>query len=177
MSSKEEKQPLTYLIGEDSIEQGSSIDVNDESNFTIKTTKLTPFDFVNAINYSKVDLFEIDENTQIRQAHSDSEYVKYIINKSLSYFPDTIMYANLANIHLNNVPNSCHFDFYRLSIPRKKRFSKWGKKIVSDNTRAISEYYNVSIQKAEQIERVLTKDQIDRIIKMLDHGGTTNSTK
>lgn len=167
-----DKSKLTYLLTDDgSIDQGENVDANDESNFIVTPDKRTPFDFINAINTSKVDLFEPDKDTGIRPTVPDSEYVKFIINKSFSYFADTIMYANLANIHLNNVPNSCHFDFYRLSIPRAKRFSKWGKKIVSDNTRALSEYYNVSIQKAEQIERVLTKDQIDKIIKILDHGG------
>lgn len=173
MKTTTTKVPQTYLLGEDgSIDQGLHIDPFDESNFVVNVDKLSPFDFVNAINYTKTDLFDPDSNTGIRETHSDSEYVKFIINKSLSYFADTIMYANLANLHLNNVPNHCHFDFYRLSIPRKKRFSKWGKKVVSEDALLLSSYYNCSIEKAEQYTKALTKEQIDKIRQTMDHGGT-----
>lgn len=172
MKTKQPIKQLTFLLSDDgSIDRGENIDPLDESNFVQKIDKLSPFDFINAINYSKVDLFEPDQATQQRTEHSDSEYVKFIINRSLSYFVDTIMYANLANIHLNNVPNAVHFDFYRLSVPRKKRFSKWGKRLVNDDIEMLSSYYKCSIDKAIQYYAILTNEQLAKIRNKLDHGG------
>ena len=156
-----------YLITDKGIDQGQqTID-----DITIpKTTKLSPFDFINAINNSKRDLF-VDDNG-VFVDHSDSEYVKFIINRQFSYFADTIMFANAANINLNNVPNHSHFDFYRFGIPRSKRFCKWSKKTITDQVTMIAKYYNVSLEKAEQYIKILSKDQIETITRITDHGGT-----
>ena len=166
------KPQLTFLLTENgSIEQGENVDPFADENFVQQIDKLSPFDFVNAINYSKQDLFEPDQATQQRTEHSDSEYPKFIINRAMSYFADTIMYANLANVHLNNVPNNAHFDFYRLSVPRKKRFSKWGKRLVDQDVELLSQYYNCSITKALEYSAILTTAQINNIKQKLDHGG------
>ena len=50
---------------------------------------MTPFDYLNAINQSKENLI-VDEL-------SEKEYVPFVVNKGLSYFPDTILYANEMN--------------------------------------------------------------------------------
>jgi len=172
MKKKETIKNLTYLLTETGdIDTGENVDPLDESNFVQTREKLNPFDFVNAINFSKVDLFPPDESNSIRESHSDSEYPKFIINKSLSYFADTILFANLANMHLNNVPNMNHFDFYRLSIPRKKRFSKWAKRVISPDVKMLADYYNCSYGKAIEYCNVLTSEQINDIRKITDHGG------
>lgn len=168
---KKVELPQTFLLTDNGIEQGDNIDPLDESNFVAQNQKLSPFDFVNAINYSKQDLFEPDPATLQRTQHSDSEYVKFIVNRAMSYFADTIMFANLANIHLNNVSNACHFDFYRLGVPRKKRFSKWGKKLINSDVEMLSQYYNCSLAKALEYSTILTSDQIDSIKQKFDHGG------
>lgn len=166
------KIPQTFLLNDDgSITQGDNVDPLDESNFVQQVQKFSPFDFVNAINYSKQDLFEPDPSTLQRNVHSDSEYPKFIINRALSYFADTIMFANLANVHLNNVPNATHFDFYRFGVPRKKRFSKWGKKLVDQDVEMLSRYYNCSIIKAIEYSSILTAAQISKIKQKLDYGG------
>ena len=47
------------------------------------------FDFVNSINYDKRDLFE--------DPQAEKDYVPFLVNRSLSYFPDTALYANEMN--------------------------------------------------------------------------------
>ena len=81
---------------------------------------MTPFDFLNAINLTKKDL--IAEDPQ-----AEKEYLPYLINRGLSYFPDTILYANEMNQRWE-APNEWQFSFFLNTISRKKRFSKWHKK-------------------------------------------------
>ena len=159
----------SYLLGDEEIGVGSS-KIN-EIIEEVKTKKLSPFDFVNAINFTKQDLFKADSFSGIREYHSESEYARFIINKSLSYFPDTILFANLANTCLTNVPNYSHFDFLRFGITKKKRFSKWAKPIENDDLNLIMQYYQVNREKAEDVLKLLTKDQLDEIKKEIDKGG------
>ena len=78
---------------------------------------MSPFDFLNAINTSKENLFESDP-----QAGKD--YKPFLINRGLSYFPDTIFYANQMNQH-PSLDKDMQFFFFLNIISRKKRFSKW----------------------------------------------------
>lgn len=125
---------------------------------------MTPFDFVNAINYKKIDLMKDDEQ-------AEKDYVPFIVNRTLSYFPDTIMYANEINqrIHLDN---KLQFHYFLNSIRASKRFSKWVKKEGSADLEAVKEYYGYSNEKAEQALSLLSTDQLQIIKERLDKGGT-----
>jgi hypothetical protein len=48
-------------------------------------------DYLNAINYTKDNLFE--------DVAAHGGYVPFVINRSLSYFPDTVLQANEMNTH------------------------------------------------------------------------------
>jgi len=121
------------------------------------------FDFVNEINFGKKNILE--------GGQSDKDYVPFIVNRSMSYFADTVLYANEMNRH-NQLPKQWQFDFLRLSVPKRKRFSKWIKK--TDNSADLSricEIYKYSARKAEEALRLLTADQLDAIKQELDKGG------
>lgn len=127
---------------------------------------MTPFDFLNAINYSKENLF-VDP-----QAVKDYRKGAYIVNRGLSEFPDTIMYANQINQHYY-IPPEWQFSFYLNSIPKKKRFKKgWAKKDAkSDSLKLVMEYYSYSAEKAKQALSVLTQEQVTMIEEKLYKGG------
>ena len=67
---------------------------------------MTPFDYLNAINLTKKNIFAEDPL-------ADKEYVPYIVNRGLSYFPDTVLYANEMNKRYD-APNETR----NLVIPR-----------------------------------------------------------
>jgi len=92
---------------------------------------MNPFDFVNAINFSKKDIIS-QENKK--------NYLPYIVNRQLSYFKDTVLLANEmnANHHLDNV---LQFHFLLNIVRPRKRFSKWEKQIASSDLEAVQEYY------------------------------------
>ena len=80
---------------------------------------MNPFDVLNSINYTKENLFE--------DPQSFKEYSSFMVNRGLSYFPDTILYANEMNRY-SSIPNDWQFFYFLNTIPKKKRFSKWSKK-------------------------------------------------
>jgi hypothetical protein len=124
---------------------------------------MSPFDYINAINFTKQNLFEDP------QAHKD--YNAWIVNKGLSYFPDTLLYANEMNRHYG-IPKNWQFSFLLNSITKKKRFSKWSKKdTISDSLRLVKEYYGYSNEKAKQALSVLSEEQLAMIEQKLYKGG------
>lgn len=125
-----------------------------------------PFDYVNAISYGKDDLMTGTENDELAEA----AYNPYLTNKALSYFPDTLLYANEMNM-LNHVANKLQFHYLLNTIRPKKRYSKWAKKEEDADIEAIKEYYKYSTAKAEAALSVLSPQQINEIKRRLNKGG------
>lgn len=126
---------------------------------------LTPFDFINAINESKKNLFE--------DPQANKDYLPFMVNRGLSYFPDTILYANEMN-QFSSIPSEWQFSFLINSIPKKKRFSKWAKKDKETNDiTLVKEYFGYSNEKAKSALSILTESQLKTIEEKLQKGGKT----
>ena len=123
------------------------------------------FDFLNSINDNKKNIMNVDPGCE-------RVYVPYIINKSLSYFPDTLFEANMMNFY-NNISKKMQYDYYLLNIRKKKRFSKWHKEKTtdSDDISIIKQYYGYSDKKAVEASKILTKEQINHLKNALNTGG------
>ena len=129
---------------------------------------MTPFDFINSINFEKKNLFE--------DPQAKKDYNAFIINRGLSYFPDTVLYANEMN-RSHHLDKDCQFFFLLNSISKKKRFSKWAKKVVTEDVEVIKEYYGYSNQKAESVADLLTKEDISEMKSVLSKGGKKGNAK
>lgn len=123
---------------------------------------MNAFDFVNAINRDKTDLMA-DES-------SEKLYQPYLVNKALSYFADTVLYANEINMY-PHLDSKLQFHFFLNSIRPAKRFAKWVKKQEDDDLSAVMEYYGYNIEKAQSALSVLSSDQLTIIKQKLEKGG------
>lgn len=124
---------------------------------------MTPFDFLNAINENKKDLFQ--------DPQASKDYTPFMINRGLSFFPDTVLYANEMNQHVQ-VPTKWQFEFLKNSIPKKKRFSKWHKRdATTDQLKLIMKHYTCSEKKAYEVLNILTPKQLIEIQEAYDKGG------
>ena len=123
-------------------------------------------DFLTSINTSKHNIMEDDPMTE-------NEYVPFIVNRTLSYFPDTVMYANELNTR-SHLDNRLQFDYLLNSIRLKKRFSRWLKPEKNADIDAIKEYYSCSYRKAHEIAQILSGDQLSLIYKSMKRGGLTH---
>ena len=123
--------------------------------------------FLSSINTTKDNVLLEDSNGKIEEA-----YNPYIINKYLSYFPDTIMQSNTMNSFFE-IDKKLQYDFLLNSIRKKKRFSKWMKSNIEENVDVVKQYYKVGNEKAFEILSLLNDAQINTIKNELSEGGTS----
>ena len=121
--------------------------------------------FLKSINTTKENVLLEDSNGKIEEA-----YNPFIINKSLSHFPDTIMQANTMNQYFE-LDKKLQYDFLLNSIRKKKRFTKWIKSNIEENVEIVKQYYKVGNEKAVEILSLLNDEQISTIKSELSEGG------
>jgi len=127
---------------------------------------MKPFDYVNAVSDSKKNLMVGTENDEL----AEKGYNAFLTNKSLSYHMDVILYVNEMNQYAS-LDNKLQFDYYLHGITKKKRFSKWAKKIKDEDVEVVSEWYGCSFAKATEILKIINNKQLDFIKQKLQKGG------
>ena len=123
--------------------------------------------FLRSINTTKENVLLDDSNGKIEEA-----YNPFIINKSLSHFPDTIMQSNTMNQYFE-LDKKLQYDFLLNSIRKKKRFSRWIKSNIEENVEIVKQYYKVGNEKAVEILSLLNDEQISTIKSELSEGGVS----
>ena len=123
---------------------------------------MNPFEYVNAINYTKKDIM-IDDI-------AEKGYSPYMINRQLSYFPDTVLAANEMNRN-HHLDNRLQFDFFINIIRKRKRFSKWFKPEQISDLDVVKQYYGYSNEKARQVLTILSTDNINELKNKVAKGG------
>ena len=120
--------------------------------------------YLTAINYSKEKLLDTDDRDW------EKKYPPFIINKGLSYFSDTIMYANEMK-RLHHASKHMQFSFFLNSIKSRKRFSKWLKSSKMKDLDVVKQHFGYSNKRAQEALSILTKEKIDYIKERLYKGG------
>ena len=123
---------------------------------------MNPFEYVNAINYTKKDIMTDDI--------TEKGYAPYMINRQLSYSPDTVLAANEMNRN-HHLDNRLQFDFFINIVRKRKRFSKWHKPETVSDLEAVKKYYGYSNEKARQVLTLLKTDQINELKNKVMTGG------
>lgn len=125
---------------------------------------MTPFDFINSITYNKKDLLK-EEPPAVK------DYVPFVVNRGLSYFADTTMAANEMNQRFQ-IPAEWQYGFLLNIIGKRKRFSKWIKKVPATKTvELIKQVYGYSDRRALECAEILSEDQISHLEQALYKGG------
>jgi hypothetical protein len=120
---------------------------------------VTPFTFVDTITFSKKNL--------LKEGVPKKQYVPFIINNAISYFPDCVFLANEMN-RLSELPIHMQYAFYLNTIRPKRRFAKWVKATDRSEIKDIARYFGFSEQKAADIIDLLSSDDIKMIRKMVE---------
>ena len=122
-----------------------------------------PFDYVNSILQNKKNLI-VDELTE-------KDYSPFLVNRTLSYHKDCILYANEMNRrHLAD--KKLQYDFLLNTIRSQKRpFAKWVKAEKSEDIACVKTYFGLSDSKAREALRLLSDEQIQELKEKTDIGG------
>ena len=123
---------------------------------------MNPFEYLNAINTTKKDIMVDDI--------AESGYAPFMVNRGLSYFADTVLYANEMNIN-HHIDHRLQFDFLINIVKKKKRFSKWLKPEEISDLDIVKEYYGYSNEKARSVLSLFTDEQLTELKKRISKGG------
>ena len=103
----------------------------------------------------------------------DKDYKAFLVNRSLSYHMDCIMYANQMNLR-PGLDSKLQYQYLLNTVrPMKRRFEKWQKSASVKDLECVKEYFGYSNEKAKEALRILTDEQITLLKEKLEKGGVT----
>ena len=120
-------------------------------------------DWLNSINFTKDNILEED-------SYLSKEYPPFIINKCLSGHLDCIMQVNEMNKY-HFLDNDLQYNFYLNILRKRKRFSPWLRKEKVSDLDYVKRYYGYSNEKAIEVMKILTPEQLAYIKQRLEIGG------
>jgi hypothetical protein len=127
-------------------------------------SKLSPFDYIKSINEKTGNMMEISPD-------AERDYVPFVVNRGLSFSPDTILYANEMNC-MPMTDRRMQYDYLYHSIRKRKRYDKWVKpeEVNEDILQAVMVAYKVGRKRAIEYIRLLPKERLDALLA--SRGGT-----
>ena len=128
---------------------------------------MSPFDYLNSINDTKKDVMVDDI--------AEKQYNAFLVNRGLSYFSDTVLFANEMNRN-HHLPNRLKYDFLINSIRKRKRFSKWLKPTEHEDLLIVKAYYGYNDEKARSALALLSAEQIQQLKQRMNQGGRSKQT-
>jgi hypothetical protein len=120
---------------------------------------MNPFELIKSISNSKKDILE-----------NEKDYNAFMVNRGLSYFPDTVIYANEMNKY-HHLDGDLQYQFLINIVRKRNRFSKWNKSTESDDIKIIKDFYGYSNEKARDVLPLLSNDNLNIIRNRIQHGG------
>ena len=120
---------------------------------------MNPFELIKSISNDKKDILE-----------NEKDYNAFMVNRGLSYFPDTVIYANEMN-KFHHLDGRLQYQFLINTIRKRNRFSKWNKSSESEDINAIKLYYGYSNEKARDVLPLLSNENLKTIRGRIQHGG------
>ena len=124
-------------------------------------------EYLNAINHTKERLLDSEDEEW------EKKYPRFIVNKCVYPFQDTIMLVNEIN-QLPHLDKKLQFDFLLNSVRSRRRFSPWLKASRIEDLEYVKQYYGYSNAKAKQALDILTDEQISTLKHKLRKGGMKN---
>ena len=99
------------------------------------------------------------------------DYTPFVVNRSLSYHLDCVLYAQEMNLY-PSADKDMQYQYLLNSIrPMKRKFAPWQKASKDKDIECVKTYFGYSDQKAIEALRILTDEQIAEIRKRTDKGG------
>jgi len=122
------------------------------------TTRLSPFDFIKSINEKSGNLMDASPD-------AERDYIAFMVNRGLSFSPDTVLYAN----EMNCLPFSekrMQYDYLYGAVRRRKRFDKWIKPDTGDEEllKAVMLRYKVGRRRAGEYIPLMDADLREAVL-------------
>jgi hypothetical protein len=128
-----------------------------------------PFVYIDNISSSRESIWE--------DSISDKEYNPYMVNRGLSQYRDTVLFAQVMNMNGQFVSPKMQYDFYRHAITsKKKRFAKWHKPDKLEEIEKLARHFGINIRDMENYVSLMSETDYEQLMRTLEKGGR-NGTK
>jgi hypothetical protein len=119
------------------------------------------FDVINSVRSSKEYLME--------DSSAEKDYNSFMVNRGLSYFRDTVMYAQRMNMN-SHLDTKIQYDYLFHSIRKTgKSFTKWSKRQdIDENIKLIMKCYGYNHKKAAEVLVIINTQQLEYIKQLID---------
>lgn len=125
---------------------------------------MTPFDYINNVSADKNSIWD--------SATSESDYNSFMINRGLSQYRDTILFAQVMNQSGQFVSKEMQYDFYRLAITnKKKRFTKWAKADKMLEIEKLALHFGINKRTMDNYVSLMNEADYSTLLKTLERGG------
>lgn len=122
------------------------------------------WEYFNKATYSK-------QKDCLDDPNFDRDYLPFLINRGLSYHPDTIRIMALLNQNAILEPK-LQFLVLLNTVRARKRWASWlSKPKVTEDVLLLAEYYECSTRRAMEMVRLHTPKQLKFIRQKLEKGG------
>jgi hypothetical protein len=101
----------------------------------------------------------------------DEFYQPFLINKILSQFTDCVSYVADMDRNQKHLTYFDQYHYYYLTLRKKYRYTPWIKPYISDDVQYLMDYYNLSLQKSLDTERIIAPHKMAMIRKLMTQGG------
>lgn len=119
-------------------------------------------DILKSINLTK--------DTDLIDTYNESDYPTWVVNRALSFYPDTILQVNELN-QRPYLPKTMQYKYLVECIRKKNRYSPWLKVKLDPGVQLIKEYYGYSVRKAKEVLPMFTNEDLEELKLLLDKGG------
>lgn len=127
-----------------------------------------PFDFINSILKTKEHLIDKADNPELME----KDYNPFITNKALSFYLDTILYANEMNQH-SHLDKHMQYSYFINTIRGMNRKHAWIKKQKDEDVELVKDFYRVNHKHALEIVNLLTENDLKQIKRTIKIGGVS----
>lgn len=125
---------------------------------------MTPFDYINNISGDRHSVWD--------PATSETEYNAFMINRGLSQYRDTVLFAQVMNQTGQYVSKQMQYDFYRLAVTdKKRRFAKWAKADKLLEIEKLALHFGINKHVMNNYVSLLGETDYDALLKTLERGG------
>ena len=115
------------------------------------------FDFITDIRKNKTNLIE----------DSEEHYNAFMVNRGLSYYRDTVMYAQRMNLNTELDARLQH-DYLFHGVRKTTAYNvKWAKAQKDDKLTTVMKFFGYNRDKATKVLEILNKEQVEHIHKTM----------
>lgn len=127
-----------------------------------------PFDYVTSILKTKKHIINESDDPEL----AEKEYNAFITNKALSFYSDSILYANEMNRYAD-LDHHMQYSYFINTIRSMNRKHTWFKKQKDDDIDLVKDFFQVNHKKALEIINLLSDNDLKQIKRTIRTGGVS----